>query len=485
MKTFTIIFTVFLLLTGRANGQQWDYLLNNDEVLDSILTWKFNGITDSVLSFRETHYYDSQARLTGQFEYLNDPAINVWVPYRKLEYTFDAWGNQTLNSVMYYESELGGYKGLSRTETVFDASGRKSQETYYGWDYENMTWANPTQTDFEYNEMDSLAWTYTRHLDSGTGIWDSTAKVQYIYQADKKLQQEIEWYPDDITQVMYPTYFHDYEYDVSGNRILEIESYYNHDNGVTYPTGKREQEFNNSHQRTKLIFYRYIEYSEYWLPQERYDFDWNDAGLMTYYAMYSVDEDTTWFPYYKEYITYSATNQILLETYFTGTDSGEWLEMAKRQYQYSGDNLLTEECYFIWDVHAGSWNENNHHDYAYDSKLRLHTDTYYAYINITHQIELVTRDYYYYSQDQPLGITEQKKDVVLIYPNPASDKLYIEMSAEITPFDFRIVDINGRIIHSQKSFSGKSIDVSGLSAGVYSISLQNKSEIHQALFMKK
>ncbi len=91
-----------------------------------------------------------------------------------------------------------------------------------------------------------------------------------------------------------------------------------------------------------------------------------------------------------------------------------------------------------------------------------------------------------FSTSIPDGIDETlpSSEVLKVYPNPVSDKLYIQMPKGTTPFNLRIIDIYGRIVRSQKSFSDKNIDVSGLPAGVYCISLQNKKKIYNARFVK-
>ena len=87
----------------------------------------------------------------------------------------------------------------------------------------------------------------------------------------------------------------------------------------------------------------------------------------------------------------------------------------------------------------------------------------------------------------PTSVNEMQSSagILRVYPNPVSGKLYIELSTETTSFTLKIIDIHGRVLRSQKSFSGKSIDVTGLPVGIYYISLQNKKENYNARFVKK
>ena len=70
---------------------------------------------------------------------------------------------------------------------------------------------------------------------------------------------------------------------------------------------------------------------------------------------------------------------------------------------------------------------------------------------------------------------EQYASNLKVYPNPVKDFLYICHNAENTEFTvspyMEIVDLNGRLIISQKDFSDKTIDVSKFAAGVYLLRL--------------
>jgi hypothetical protein len=79
-----------------------------------------------------------------------------------------------------------------------------------------------------------------------------------------------------------------------------------------------------------------------------------------------------------------------------------------------------------------------------------------------------------------LGNENFGKEVWKIYPNPATDYLFIEVY-ETT--DITIIDIMGKIVYKQVLLSGKNaVDLVTLSAGVYII--QSSGGRH-AKFIKK
>lgn len=63
-----------------------------------------------------------------------------------------------------------------------------------------------------------------------------------------------------------------------------------------------------------------------------------------------------------------------------------------------------------------------------------------------------------------LGTNDFEKTNVFLYPNPASDKVFIQSKNEA---NITIFDISGRLVASQKSITTAGMDVSNLSKGIY------------------
>ncbi len=74
--------------------------------------------------------------------------------------------------------------------------------------------------------------------------------------------------------------------------------------------------------------------------------------------------------------------------------------------------------------------------------------------------------------NETLGTNPMEKDRPSVFPNPATDKVYIENAAGAT---IRIYDISGKLLLEKKAQSVKeSMDVTHLIQGVYFIEIQNK-----------
>ena len=71
-----------------------------------------------------------------------------------------------------------------------------------------------------------------------------------------------------------------------------------------------------------------------------------------------------------------------------------------------------------------------------------------------------------------VGIEESEIGDLNVYPNPASD--YIRVSG-LENMEYRIIGSNGVVVLSGSNYSGESIDVSHLSAGMYFLFTGNRA----------
>ncbi len=74
-----------------------------------------------------------------------------------------------------------------------------------------------------------------------------------------------------------------------------------------------------------------------------------------------------------------------------------------------------------------------------------------------------------------VGLTEQNRSDLRIYPNPVSNYLYVDYEGSLT--DISIIDLTGRTVLQEKSLSKSRIDVSGLPKGIYILSILRNNQI--------
>jgi outer membrane protein assembly factor BamB len=71
-----------------------------------------------------------------------------------------------------------------------------------------------------------------------------------------------------------------------------------------------------------------------------------------------------------------------------------------------------------------------------------------------------------------------------IYPNPVSGRMQLVLPISAGSFVLKIKSISGQLVLQNKSFSENEIDVSGLVAGVYCISITDKNRTYNGKFVK-
>ena len=89
-----------------------------------------------------------------------------------------------------------------------------------------------------------------------------------------------------------------------------------------------------------------------------------------------------------------------------------------------------------------------------------------------------------YSEFSGIADSQEKpKNDLLVYPNPANDRLYISYTSENQKINFSIIDLLGKIILSS-NMDADYIDISMLESGVYFIQLNSENKISTAKFIK-
>jgi hypothetical protein len=77
-----------------------------------------------------------------------------------------------------------------------------------------------------------------------------------------------------------------------------------------------------------------------------------------------------------------------------------------------------------------------------------------------------------------IGVEELAETTFSIYPNPASDHVYV-VTGEDQPVDFSLFDINGRLIYSGQVENNSAIDISALEKGTYLVYLPGLQKVQK------
>ena len=177
----------------------------------------------------------------------------------------------------------------------------------------------------------------------------------------------------------------------------------------------------------------------------------------------------------------------------------EWqdsLAVVSKVIAYSGADLKQDSLLVYYSIDGGEYQTAN-------MKPTANADEYVAYIKGYKKNSKV--NYYVFAADesgrrrqQPVfgskdphrftfaddeKIDENNISEVNVYPNPASDKLYVETESEVD--EVEIYDVYGRQQPIANSQQPTAIDVSGLNSGVYFVRIKTDSGDIVRRFVKK
>jgi hypothetical protein len=88
------------------------------------------------------------------------------------------------------------------------------------------------------------------------------------------------------------------------------------------------------------------------------------------------------------------------------------------------------------------------------------------------------------------GISEKNNSASFtVFPNPSSDKIFLDFPYSSEKFNIRILDLTGKMIteinSSEKNLSTLELNISGLKNGKYFILLNAGDKIYHSVFVKE
>lgn len=198
--------------------------------------------------------------------------------------------------------------------------------------------------------LDSFAEIY---WDDSTSQWVTDYKVEFKYDANWNMIQDLDYEWDETTGQLVNIYKSDYSYDAKGNMTQGI--YYggwDDENEeihlpVTVSRYKETYTYDANGNMTQGIEYRWDKISNQFVTDWKYDYTYDASGNL-------IQEIASWFD----------TNQVETKT--------------KMEYKYDTKGKLTLSTSFDFSSNTNEWIKGNIEEYTYDSKgnntLVLKTD---------------------------------------------------------------------------------------------------------------
>jgi hypothetical protein len=324
----------------------------------------------------------------------------------------------------------------------------------------------------------------TLYLLKTENPWDIDANLidytrrEYTYQGELLVHQrnrDEEYYWDSNSDKYY---FYDYEGRLILDSIFINEEF----------AARHEYEYIDS----DSLKYQYERGSEYvWI--KGYFYEYTDTSLLTTVCQSKTfeagdilaDTITQWWAldYFLE--TFDAFGKT--KTFSHSNEIPGLVELSpnyRSEYTYSDNSALIGVRYFDWEGNAeeGNYVESARRNYEYDNNgnLKVFEQTFWDARVEKWETE-IRREYFYSPLTSVESIPGKKKTSLRVYPNPASDILFIQdINASST---YSIYNLSG-ITVAEAQLGNGNINVSSLEPGIYIVIVDTGSKFLSGKFIK-
>ncbi len=411
----------------------------------------------------------------------------------------------------YYYYGVGTEWNLSKRYKVLDRDqyGNMINAIKHSYNSETEIWTNrDTITAIYYNT--NLLHKYLEiRWDNNTQQWANDTINYREYDGNNNLIINI--HSDEL-------YFWDrllYTYDENENLIQKI--YQNRSNGTWINKWIDLCTYENNNQTQKII-QEWDNNTEEWINRWQHLYTYDDNNSLTQEIEQTWDSNTEeWLNHYQYLYTYDENgNKTQTIKLYWHSDTEEWLNSWLYLYTYDNNNNQTQDLRQTWDSNTEEWNNAWQDLYSYDENGNLiqrlyqnwNDDTeewisYWQFIYVfdtnnnqiqyiykkrdsdTGELENDKREDYFWSELEVATITNINSDEIIIYPNPASDKIQFLSSVSLDNATIEIYSISGKIVNNISANNNNEINISNLSKGIYIIKINSETVNFVEKFIKE
>lgn len=373
-------------------------------------------------------------------------------------YTFDGLEVEVMTDVYYLEEgeTIWEKDEVMKEDIVFDENGNVLS-VIFSDDYEGSLspWHKATYTYNESGEQTSI-----EESDYDEGEWEPIERIEYTYNESGELSVKSEYY-----------------FTESSEKELAIETTFSYENDLLM-TKEKEIHYSFDYPEGSILHHEYTYNASDQLTDIEINYEMGGNG----------GEPTLYTTHAFEY-TEGSNEELTVEETIHHNMPGYVSEKTVTTYDANGNEILTYE--YMWDNDADEWQfwdkmEASYNlDYLYDDLLvnqfvREDEEGVY-FIEIVNMLlgfyfyedeeTTVSDDYYrlYYSEgDSPTTsvATATENTSLDVYPNPASEVIYISEAQETGQLKAHIYNMRGECVLEREA-SPEGVSISSLQSGVY------------------
>ncbi len=449
-STFTVIGLILaLLFTNQIQAQTYQAFSTEKQALDSTVNIFYEEGMVFPVEMRK-YTYDSKERTTSMAILDWNNETQHWDNSKKEEYQYDASGRISVLLRYWADDNTLEWEIGDKEEHIYGTNSETL--TYYYWDAENNQWLNNKKYEMQLNDNGDVVEEVEYYFNQETVQWDYHTKKEMVYNSNNYLIETRDYFfQANIAEwVVLNKYVYTYD---NNNDLIEKAGYSFYSDLNEWLIGsKRLFTYNNNHQvlsDTSMI---------------------KDGNQLVYEDLivyeYDAEGNKT------QVVNYQWVNQ--------------WVGDNKEVYLLNASGDLTELDYYVWDEVNGEWffaeklEATINSGYTKDQlvlpvdftvlnyPIRHMIESVAGYLNLGNNnwVKQISWDYYF-SGYKPDGIIETGKNIVTLYPNPASDQIFFSSDKITGKFEIELIDQQGRMVLSKEVLSNSPVQIDFLKNGLY------------------
>lgn len=345
---------------------------------------------------------------------------------------------QRIKSSLFQDWEDNDWMNTILVSRSYDGSGHLIRTDNDRWDSSSVNWEQNIRTTYINDGMGNTIERTTESWDTTSSSWAFTSKALTTYFANEKRQRH-------------------------------ILQFYEQGNWVNF--FKDTLIYDGNGHLTSMTRYRWDTLAGVWNLLLRQSYTNNTNGDYTENleeAWLSVS--SSWSNTQKIVRTLNPDNSVNTSTLYLW-DQNNWVEESRQSYTYDSNGFLTHLLIEYWNQAGNSWENLSQNNYYNFNDGRLDTQI----VQVWNAGAWMNRQKITINYEATTGLADiSAEPMVKIYPNPASDRIYLELNSS-DQILVEVYDQMGKLIDSHRvNGAVHSLNVDRLKNGTYFLVLDTR-----------
>jgi len=433
-----------------AYREQWDttrYYYDYNTSGQMILyysTWVDNSSGELLGDSRYEYSYNADGSMAEHLDLEWNEDADDWEKHRRVVYAYDEDGNQIgyVSNRWNETNEL--WTRIDSSYNVYNDEGLLSEYTGYEWKTDR--WVIRYYSTYTYEEHGWLNEHIYRMWYEDVQEWKNNIKWVYSWNAEGQMLSKFR-YDQEVYEGPWLEYY-------KMEKIYDAENLLLTTNSVSWKT-------------------------DHWEIYQTDTMDYEGSGLLTEDRAYQLDEGNMRPDHIYTY-SYDANGNVTEYIY------SSWDRNESQLVVYGKDIFTYDPDYSMADIvlpdEDSEWNENLLMDQFSNIPRSIHMSRW-----INENWEDYKKGTYFYSEKnlEGVGVEEEERAMVCIYPNPVDDQLYMDLPEGVSSATLTLYEVTGRQVLRQHVDAGASLSLTTLPAGIYLYSLSVDGKIQSGKLVKR